>query len=152
MKFNWWVLPFPGTYMLYWAGTPYVWKSLSWAHYFLDLNDITNDITDAFLTSSSQTLATQFDTFNTQFDTFKIIPHNTQGLTSHIEDIRQHHELTLSDVLCLTETKLSGSNISTNLNLEGYNMFNRNRHTSYQQAKKVGGLPSTVKAIFKLNT
>ncbi|KAL7868481.1 hypothetical protein SRHO_G00098650 [Serrasalmus rhombeus] len=38
--------------------------------------------------------------------TRKIVHHNTEGLQSHVEDIKHHHELLLSDVLCLTETHL----------------------------------------------
>ncbi|XP_053360312.1 ATP-dependent DNA helicase PIF1-like [Clarias gariepinus] len=75
--------------------------------------------------------------------TFTIVHHNTEGLASHIEDVRCHHELQLSDILCLTETHLSGSCISPHLQLEGYKMFARNRHVSYSThaeiAKKDGG-------------
>ncbi|XP_073724526.1 uncharacterized protein [Misgurnus anguillicaudatus] len=78
-----------------------------------------------------------------QDETLKIIHHNTEGLSSHIEDIRCHHELQLSDILCITESHLSGSCIPPHLQLEGYKMFARNRHVSYsthaEMAKKDGG-------------
>ncbi len=75
--------------------------------------------------------------------TLKIIHHNTEGLSSHIEDIRCHHELLLSDILCMTETHLTGSLVTPHVQLEGYNAFMRNRHVSYSThqeiAKKAGG-------------
>ncbi|XP_055056177.2 uncharacterized protein [Misgurnus anguillicaudatus] len=78
-----------------------------------------------------------------QDQTLKIVHHNTEGLSSHIEDIRCHHELLLSDILCITESHLSGSCIPQHLQLEGYKMFARNRHVSYsthvEMAKKDGG-------------
>ncbi|XP_067314433.1 uncharacterized protein [Pseudorasbora parva] len=74
---------------------------------------------------------------------FKIVHHNTEGLSSHIEDIRRHHELLLADILCMTETHLTGSFISPHLQLQGYNAFMRNRQVSYSThqeiAKKDGG-------------
>ncbi|KAJ8011953.1 hypothetical protein DPEC_G00063670 [Dallia pectoralis] len=63
--------------------------------------------------------------------TLTIIHHNTEGLPAHIEDIKSHHELTLGDVLCFTETHLSGSFVAESLQLDGYSMFRRNRHLSY---------------------
>ncbi|KAK7149216.1 hypothetical protein R3I94_008742 [Phoxinus phoxinus] len=75
--------------------------------------------------------------------TLKIIHHNTEGLSSHIEDIRCHHELLLSDILCMTETHLTGSLMTPHVQLEGYNAFMRNRHVSYSThqeiAQKAGG-------------
>ncbi len=75
--------------------------------------------------------------------TLKIIHHNTEGLSSHIEDIRCHHELLLSDILCMTETHLTGSLVTPHVQLKGYNAFMRNRHVSYSThqeiAKKAGG-------------
>ncbi|KAE8293779.1 ATP-dependent DNA helicase PIF1 [Larimichthys crocea] len=72
-----------------------------------------------------------------------IVHHNTQGLPSHIEDLKCHHELTVSDVLCVTETHLSGSFVSSKFQLEGYNMFTRSRQVSYttvsDMATKDGG-------------
>uniref|UniRef100_A0A8C4HPS9 ATP-dependent DNA helicase n=1 Tax=Dicentrarchus labrax TaxID=13489 RepID=A0A8C4HPS9_DICLA len=77
--------------------------------------------------------------------TITIIHHNTQGLPSHIEDLKCHHELTLADVLCITETHLSGSFVSSKFQLEGYNMFTRSRQVSYTNlsdmtAKDGGGV------------
>ena len=73
----------------------------------------------------------------------KIIHHNAQGLPSHIEDLKCHHELALADVLCITETHLSGSFVSPTFHLEGYNMFARCRQVSYtnfpDMATKDGG-------------
>jgi len=63
--------------------------------------------------------------------TLTIIHHNTEGLPAHVADIKSHHQLTLGDVLCFTETHLSGSFVAESLQLEGYNMFKRNRHLSY---------------------
>ncbi|XP_026084957.1 uncharacterized protein LOC113060278 [Carassius auratus] len=74
---------------------------------------------------------------NRQEQTLTIIHHNTEGLASHMEDIRCHHELQLSDVLCLTETHLTGSSTS-DLQLEGYNLFTRNRHVSYSTHQELG--------------
>ena len=64
-------------------------------------------------------------------DTLTIIHHNTEGLGSHINDLKCHHELGLADVLCLTETHLQGSTVAESLLLEGYTMFRRNREISY---------------------
>ena len=63
--------------------------------------------------------------------TLTVIHHNTEGLASHIDDIKAHHELRLADVLCLTETFLQGSFVAESLQLDGYRMFKRNRHASY---------------------
>ncbi|XP_078786332.1 uncharacterized protein LOC144981283 isoform X1 [Oryzias latipes] len=63
--------------------------------------------------------------------TLTIVHHNTEGLASHISDIRSHHEMCLADVLCLTETHLQGSSVAESLQLDGYAMFRRNRHVSY---------------------
>ena len=75
--------------------------------------------------------------------TMTLIHHNAQGLPSHIEDVKCHHELRLADVLCITETHLSGLVDSPQFQLEGYNMFTRSRHVSYtnypDMAKKDGG-------------
>uniref|UniRef100_A0A3B1IIS5 ATP-dependent DNA helicase n=1 Tax=Astyanax mexicanus TaxID=7994 RepID=A0A3B1IIS5_ASTMX len=60
-----------------------------------------------------------------------IVHHNTEGLQHHFKDIKSHHELLLSDVLCLTETHLTGSAVPDCLQLEGYRMHQRNRHVSY---------------------
>ncbi len=83
------------------------------------------------------------ETNTNQDKTLKIIHHNTEGLASHIEDIRCHHELKQADILCITETHLSGSCISPHLQLEGYKMIAKNRHVSYSTyaeiAKKDGG-------------
>ncbi|XP_068069853.1 uncharacterized protein [Danio rerio] len=69
-----------------------------------------------------------------------VVHHNTEGLQSHIEDIKHHHELLLCDIFCVTETHLSGSCISSHVQLEGFKMFARNRHASYstlpEMAKK----------------
>lgn len=74
---------------------------------------------------------------------FIVIHHNAKGLLSHIEDMKCHHELALADVLCVTETHLSGSFVASKFQLEGYNMFTRSRHISYMNypdmAKKDGG-------------
>nr|XP_021330385.1 uncharacterized protein LOC101882679 [Danio rerio] len=73
-------------------------------------------------------------------ETLIIVHHNTEGLQSHIEDIKHHHELLLCDIFCVTETHLSGSCISSHVQLEGFKMFARNRHASYstlpEMAKK----------------
>ncbi|KAL4007992.1 hypothetical protein ACER0C_001844 [Sarotherodon galilaeus] len=75
--------------------------------------------------------------------TLTIIHHNAQGLPTHMEDMRCHHELSLADVLCITETHLSGSSVSPRFQLEQYNMATRNRHVSYtnhtDMAKVNGG-------------
>ncbi|XP_060756276.1 uncharacterized protein LOC132867382 [Neoarius graeffei] len=72
-----------------------------------------------------------------------IVHHNTQGLPCHMVDLRAHHELQRADVLCLTETHLSGSSVAEIFQLEGYAMFPRSRQLSYNScvdmAKKDGG-------------
>ncbi|KAK1880571.1 ATP-dependent DNA helicase PIF1 [Dissostichus eleginoides] len=76
-------------------------------------------------------------------DTLTIVHHNTEGLPSHVNDIKSHHEMCLADVLFLTETHLQGSFVADSLHLVGYNMFKRNRHLSYthfpQIANRGGG-------------
>uniref|UniRef100_A0A9J7Y7T4 ATP-dependent DNA helicase n=1 Tax=Cyprinus carpio carpio TaxID=630221 RepID=A0A9J7Y7T4_CYPCA len=74
---------------------------------------------------------------NRQEQTLTIIHHNTEGLASHMEDIRCHHELQLADVLCLTETHLTGS-CTSDLQLKGHNLFTRNRHVSYSTHQELG--------------
>ncbi|RXN16065.1 ATP-dependent DNA helicase PIF1-like protein [Labeo rohita] len=79
---------------------------------------------------------------NRQEHTLTIVHHNTEGLGPHIEDIRCHHELQHADILCLTETHLTGSSTSSDLQLEGHNLFTRNRHVSYsthQEIRKKNG-------------
>ncbi|XP_051814270.1 EF-hand domain-containing protein D1 isoform X1 [Acanthochromis polyacanthus] len=72
-----------------------------------------------------------------------IVHHNTQGLPSHMVDLKLHHELRLADVLCLTETHLSGSSVSSSFDLEGYTVFHRSRQACYttcrDMASKAGG-------------
>ncbi|XP_047245588.1 uncharacterized protein LOC124882907 isoform X2 [Girardinichthys multiradiatus] len=70
-------------------------------------------------------------------DTLTLIHHNTEGLPSHISDIKSHHELYLADVLCLTETCLQGSFVADTLHLDSYTMFKRNRHVSYTNFPQV---------------
>ncbi|RXN32331.1 replicase helicase endonuclease [Labeo rohita] len=75
---------------------------------------------------------------NRQEHTLTIVHHNTEGLGPHIEDIRCHHELQHADILCLTETHLTGSSTSSDLQLEGHNLFTRNRHVSYSTHQEIG--------------
>ncbi|XP_068449333.1 uncharacterized protein [Clinocottus analis] len=87
-------------------------------------------------------------------DTLTIVHHNTEGLPSHVNDIRSHHELCLTDVLCLTETHLQGSFVADSLQLEGYNMFKRNRHVSYTNVPQMagrggGGVAVYVKTVYR---
>uniref|UniRef100_A0A669DR94 Uncharacterized protein n=1 Tax=Oreochromis niloticus TaxID=8128 RepID=A0A669DR94_ORENI len=76
-------------------------------------------------------------------DTLTLIHHNTEGLPSHISDIKSHHEMCLADVLCLTESHLQGSFVADSLHLDGYTMFKCNRHVSYtnfpHMASRSGG-------------
>ncbi|KAG1927220.1 ATP-dependent DNA helicase PIF1 [Pimephales promelas] len=85
----------------------------------------------------------------------KIIHHNTEGLECHMEDLKCHHELLLADVLCLTETHLSGSAVPAHLHLDGYTMYKRNRHASYTNYahlanKNGGGVAIYVKNSFQV--
>ncbi|XP_073795416.1 uncharacterized protein isoform X2 [Danio rerio] len=84
----------------------------------------------------------------------KIIHHNTEGLQCHMEDLKCHHELLLTDVLCLTETHLSGSAVPDHLQLNGFSMYTRNRHVSYTNFadlanKNGGGVAIYVKNSYK---
>uniref|UniRef100_A0A9J8BT42 ATP-dependent DNA helicase n=1 Tax=Cyprinus carpio carpio TaxID=630221 RepID=A0A9J8BT42_CYPCA len=86
----------------------------------------------------------------------KIIHHNTEGLQCHVDDIKCHHELLLADVLCLTETHLSGSAVPAYLQLDGYTMYKRNRHASYTNYahlanKSGGGVAIYVKDSFQVS-
>ncbi|RXN32197.1 replicase helicase endonuclease [Labeo rohita] len=86
----------------------------------------------------------------------KIIHHNTEGLECHVEDLKCHHELLLADVLCLTETHLSGSAVPAYLHLDGYTMYKRNRHASYTNYvhlanKNGGGVAIYVKNSFQVS-
>ncbi len=86
----------------------------------------------------------------------KIIHHNTEGLECHMDDLKCHHELLLADVLCLTETHLSGSAVPAYLQLDGYTMYKRNRHVSYTNYvhlanKNGGGVAIYVKNSFKVS-
>ena len=58
-----------------------------------------------------------------QIPKLTVVHHNTEGLQSHINDVKSHHGLLLADVLCFTETHLSGSVVAENLQLDGYMMF-----------------------------
>lgn len=62
-----------------------------------------------------------------RLDTLTIVHHNTEGQPFHVTDIKSHRELCLADILCLTETHLQGSFIAETLQLDGGNMFKRNR-------------------------
>nr|XP_021333346.1 uncharacterized protein LOC101884770 [Danio rerio] len=84
----------------------------------------------------------------------KIIHHNTEGLQCHMDDLKCHHELLLADILCLSETHLSGSCVPEYLQLDGYTMYKRNRHSSYTNYahlanKSGGGVAIYVKNIFQ---
>ncbi|KAL1268529.1 hypothetical protein QQF64_033892 [Cirrhinus molitorella] len=63
---------------------------------------------------------------------------NTEGLGPHIEDIRCHHELQHADILCLTETHLTGLCTLSDLQLQRYNLFTRNRHVYYSTHQEIG--------------
>ena len=69
--------------------------------------------------------------------TLTIVHHNTQGLMSHIGDVKAHHEFRHADVLCMTETHLAGSSVPPEIELEGYHVFARNRHMSYTNATDI---------------
>ncbi|XP_035999206.1 uncharacterized protein LOC118564582 [Fundulus heteroclitus] len=84
-------------------------------------------------------------------DTVTLVHHNTEGLPSHIDDIQKHHELCLADVLCLTETHLKGSFVADNLHLDGFNMFKRNRHTSYTNFPQMGSKGGGGVAVYVRN-
>ncbi|KAE8291448.1 ATP-dependent DNA helicase PIF1 [Larimichthys crocea] len=92
---------------------------------------------------SARPLLTLFKSVDLPPETLTVIHHNTQGLPSHIVDLKVHHELRRADVLCLTETHLSGSSVSPTFHLEEYNMFTRSRQLSYNtcvdMARKDGG-------------
>ncbi|XP_073763336.1 uncharacterized protein [Danio rerio] len=84
----------------------------------------------------------------------KIIHHNTEGLQCHMDDLKCHHELLLADILCLTESHLSGLCVPEYLQLDGYTMYMRNRHSSYTNYaylanKNGGGVAVYVKKIFQ---
>ncbi len=86
---------------------------------------------------------------------FKIIHHNTEGLQCHMDDLKCHHELLLADVLCFTETHLSGSAVPEDLQLDGYTMYKRNRNVSYTNYshlanRKGGGVAMYVKNNFQV--
>ena len=80
---------------------------------------------------------------HTAGETLTIVHHNVEGLPSHVDDLKCHHEFRLADVLCVTETHLTGSFVPPKFHLEGYDMFARNRHVSYanrvDMATKDGG-------------
>lgn len=89
-------------------------------------------------------------------DTLTVVHHNTEGLPSHVSDIRSHHELCLADLLCLTETNLQGSFVADSLHLDGYKMFKRNRHLSYSNLPEManrggGGVAVYVKDKFQVH-
>ncbi|KAJ8414826.1 hypothetical protein AAFF_G00023490 [Aldrovandia affinis] len=81
--------------------------------------------------------------FRRKIQALTVVHHNAERLPTHIEDLKSHHELRLADVLCITETHLSGSFVSPKFQLEGYDMFVCNRHVSYanrvDMATKDGG-------------
>lgn len=62
--------------------------------------------------------------------TLTVINHNTEGLPSHFKDFQSHHELTLADVRCLTETEthLNSVSFSEMVNLPGYHLYMKNRN------------------------
>ncbi|XP_051806644.1 uncharacterized protein LOC110967030 [Acanthochromis polyacanthus] len=85
-------------------------------------------------------------------NTVTVIHHNTQGLPSHIVDLRVHHELRLADVLCLTETHLSGPPVSPSFHLEGYTMSERSRPESYDSGSDMAAKAGGGVAIYYKNT
>ncbi len=89
------------------------------------------------------------ETNTNQDETLKIIHYKTgKGLSSHIADIRCHHELQQADILCITETHLSGSCISPHPQLEGYKMIAKNRHVSYSTYAEIAKIDGGGVAIF----
>ncbi|XP_051816503.1 uncharacterized protein LOC127537664 [Acanthochromis polyacanthus] len=85
-------------------------------------------------------------------NTVTVIHHNTQGLPSHIVDLRAHPELRLADVLCLTETHLSGPPVSPSFHLEGYTMSERSRPESYDSGSDMAAKAGGGVAIYYKNT
>lgn len=73
---------------------------------------------------------------NQMAQTLTIVQHNTQGLPTHIEDLKCHHELRLADVLCITEMHLSQLDIPPAFQIEGYDVFSCSRRASYRHYGK----------------
>ncbi|XP_047213329.1 uncharacterized protein LOC124863125 [Girardinichthys multiradiatus] len=89
-----------------------------------------------------------------QSATLRIIHHNVEGLISHSEDMKHHHELRLADILCLTETHLFGSSAPACCQMEGYCFFSRNRHVSYSNrvdmsTKEGGGVATYCRSLLQ---
>lgn len=85
-------------------------------------------------------------------DHLTIVHHNTEGLPSHVNDIKSHHELCLVDNLCLTETHLQGSFVAEILHLKGYNMFKHNRHLSYTNLPQMANIGCGGVAVYVKNS
>ncbi|KAL2076326.1 hypothetical protein ACEWY4_028078 [Coilia grayii] len=80
-----------------------------------------------------------------------VIHHNVEGLLCHIDDVKKHHEMFLGDILCFTETHLFGSAIPQQLQLNGYNMFCRNRQVSYSSFSQLASQKGGGVAIYAKN-
>lgn len=80
-----------------------------------------------------------------------LIQHNTEGLSAHIDDVQRHHELCLADILCFTETHLSGNLVPHELELDNYHMYKRNRHTSYSSPSQFSNRRGGGVAIYVRN-
>ena len=73
----------------------------------------------------------------TEDNRLTIVHHNTERLQSHIIDLKNHHELALADILCLTETFLKGQNLPECLNIPGYKLVHKNREESYNSEQNM---------------
>lgn len=80
-----------------------------------------------------------------------VIHHNVEGLHCHIDDIKKHHEICLGDILCFTETHMFGSVIPEEFQMDGYNMFRRNRQVSYSSFPQIAVQKGGGVAIYAKN-
>ena len=81
----------------------------------------------------------------------KLVHHNTEGLLSHIDDVKSHHEFHCADLICLTETFHCESS-SPLLSIPNYTLLNRNRSTCYTTDNEISSLAGGGVAIYVRDT
>ena len=67
----------------------------------------------------------------------KILLHNVQGLSSHVQCIRQDTRYTEADIICVTETWLAPNNCNDDTHVNGFVFHNKPRHLAYDTNGKI---------------
>ncbi|XP_049319588.1 uncharacterized protein LOC125781000 [Astyanax mexicanus] len=67
----------------------------------------------------------------------KVLLHNVQGLSCHLEDIKQDKRYMEADIICMTETWIQSSHSENDLQISGFSFCNSPRSVSYDKSEEL---------------